>query len=66
MAATVADIAMSREDDDGGVDCNVEGCFRLWRRLSCLGRWRSTNGDDPADVEVIYRPSQPHPKKEKP
>ena len=56
---------MSQENDGGGVDCNVEGCFRLWRRFSRLGRWRSTNGDDPADVEVIYRPSQPHPKKGK-
>ena len=52
---------MSRENNDGGVDCNVEGCFRLCRRLSRLGRWRSKN--DNADVEVVYRPYEPHPRK---
>ena len=55
------DITMSRENDGGGEDCNVEGCFRLWRCLSRLGRWRSTNGN--ADVEVINRPSQPPKRK---
>ena len=63
MALTVADIAMSRENDGGGVDCNREGFFRLWRRLSRLGHWRSTNEN--ADVEVVYRPSKPHPPKRK-
>ena len=64
VAPTDADIAMSRENDDGGADCNVEGCFQLWRRLSRLGRWRSTNEN--VDVEVVYRPSQSHtPQKRK-
>jgi len=51
----VTDIGISRENDAGDVDYTVDGCFWLWRCLSRLERWRSTNGG-PADVEVIYRP----------
>ena len=35
---------MSRENDAGDVDCNVEECYHCWRWLSRLGQSRNANG----------------------
>ena len=38
-----ADIVMSRENDAGDMDCNMEGCYPCWRWLSHFGRQGSAN-----------------------
>ena len=45
-----ADIVMSRENDAGDVDCNVEVCYQCLRWLSRLWQSRSVNGRADANM----------------
>ena len=57
-----ADIVMSRENDAGDVDCNVEGFCPCWRWLSRLGKSRNANGRAAINAQ---RDSAPTRKKRK-